>query len=87
MLGLDVFRLMMGAAEMWVTVNGLVVDAAHLPRCQVAGVISALGVPKVWRGESGSPLHLDSSDLENASAVSYDVVGASGNANGDLERL
>jgi hypothetical protein len=85
MFGQDVFRLMMGPAEM---LNGLVVDAAHLPRCQVAGVTSALGVPKAWRGVGGSFLHLDSSEhLENAFAVSYDAVGASGNANGDLERL
>jgi hypothetical protein len=87
MFGLDVFRLMMGAAEMRVTVNGLVVDAAHLPRCQVAQVTSALEVQIVWRGV-GVSSHLDSSEhLGNAFAVSYDVVEVSGNANGDLERL
>jgi hypothetical protein len=42
MFGLDVFRMMIGAAVMRVTVNGLVVDAAHLPGCQVAGVTLAL---------------------------------------------
>jgi hypothetical protein len=88
MFGLDVFRLMMGGAEMWVTVNGLVVDPAHPPRCQVVEVTLALEVPIVWRGVGGSLLHLDSSeDLGNAFAVSYDAVEASGNANDDLERL
>jgi hypothetical protein len=88
MFGLDVFRLMVGAAEMWVMVNGLVVDPAHLPRCQVAEVTSALEVPIVWRGVGRSLLHLDLSEhLGNAFAVSYDAVEASGNANDDLERL
>jgi hypothetical protein len=88
MFGLDVSRLMIGAAEMRVTVNGLVVDAAHLPHCQVAEVTSALEVQIVWRGVGGSLSHLDSSEhLGNAFAVSYDEVEASGNANGDLERL
>jgi hypothetical protein len=88
MFGLDAFRLMVGAAEMRVTVNGLVVDAAHLPRCQIAQVTSALEVPMVWRGVGGSFLHLDSSEhLGNAFAVSYDAVETSGNANGDHERL
>lgn len=83
--GLDVFRLMMGAAEMRVTGNGHVVDTAHLPHCQVAEVTSALDVPIVW---GGSPLHLDSSEhLGNAFAASYDAAEALGNANGDLERL
>lgn len=88
MFGLDVFRLMMGAAEMRVMVNRLVVDAAHLPRCQVAEVILALEVLMTRRGVGGSLLHLDSSEhLGNAFAVSYDAVEALGNANGDLERL
>lgn len=88
MFGLDVFRLMMGAAEMWVTVNGLVVDPAHLLGCQVAEVTSALEVPIVWRGVGRSLLHLDLTEhLGNAFAVSYDAVEASGNANDDLERL
>ena len=88
MFGLDVFRLMIGAAETRGTLNDLVVDAAHLPRCQVAGVTSALGVPKVWRGVRGSLSHLDSSErLGSAFAVSYDAAEVSGNANGDLERL
>ena len=82
MFGLDVFRLMMGAAEMRVTVNGLAVDVARLPHCQVAEV------PEVWRRVRGSFLHLDSNKhLGNADAVSYDAVEASGNASGDLERL
>src|SRR6266849_6555609 len=88
MFGLDVFRMMVGAAEMRVTVNGLVVDAAHLLGCQVAGVTLALEEPMVWRGVGRSLLHLDSSEhLGNAFAVGYDAVEASGNANGDLERL
>jgi hypothetical protein len=79
---------MMGPEEMWVRVNGPVVDAAHLPRCQVAGATSALGMPMVWRGVGGSFLHPDSSEhLRNAFGVSYDAVEASENANGDLERL
>lgn len=88
MFGLDVFRLMMGAAEMQVTVNRLDVDAAHLPRCQVAEVTSALEVLMARRGVGCSLLHLGSSEhLGNAFAVSYDAVEASGNASGDLERL
>lgn len=80
--------MMMGPAETWVTVNGLVLDAAHLPRCQVAGATSVLGVPKARRCVGGSILHLDSSEHPaNAFAVSHDAVEASGNANGDLERL
>ncbi len=83
--GLDVLRLMMGAVEMRVTVNGLVVNASHLPHCQVAQATLALEVPIVWRGAGGLLLDLDSSGhLENAFAVSYDVVEASGSANGDL---
>ena len=85
MFGLDVFRLMMGAAEMRVTMNDPVVNTAHLPRCQIAEVTSALEVPIVWKG---SLLHLDSSEhLGNAFAVSYDAAETSGNAIGDLERL
>ena len=85
MFGLDGFRLMMGAAGMQVMVYGPVVDTAHLPRCQVAEVTSALEVPIVWKG---SLLHLDSSEyLGNAFAVSYDAAETLGNANGDLERL
>ena len=87
MFGLDAFRMMIGAAEMRVTMNGLVVDAAHLPGCQVAEVTSALKAPMVRRA-GGSLLHPDSSEhLGNASVVGYDAVEASGNANGDLERL
>jgi hypothetical protein len=79
---------MIGAAEMRATVKCLVVDVAHLPRCQVAGVTSVLEVRVVLRGLGSSFLHLDSSEhLGNAFAVNYDAVEASGNANGDLERL
>lgn len=78
---------MMGAAEMRVTVNGLV-GAAHPQRCQVVEVTLALEVPIVWGGVGGSLLHLDSSEhLGNAFAVSYDAVEVLGNANGDLERM
>lgn len=88
MLGLDVFRLMTGAAGTRVIVRGPVVGAALPPHCQVAGVTSALDVPIVWRGMMGSLLHLRlTRHLANAVVVSYDVVGALGNANGDLERL
>lgn len=70
------------------TVNGLVVDPAHLPRCQVAEVTLALEVRIVWRGVGRSLLHLDLSEhLGNAFAVSYDALEALGNANDDLERL
>ena len=37
MLSLDVFQLMRGLVETRVTVNDLVVDAAHLPRCRLQG--------------------------------------------------
>ncbi len=88
MFGLDVLQLMLEAVETGVTMNDLDVDAAHLPCCQVAEVTSALEVPIVWRGVGGWPLHLDlSGHLGNAIAVSYDAVEASGNADGDLERL
>jgi len=62
LFGLDVFRLMMGSAETRVTVSRLVVDAAHLPGCQVAEGTSALEVPIVWRRVGGSLLHLDLSE-------------------------
>ena len=64
MFGLGMFRVNNGGAEMRVTVNAvndLVVDAAHLPRCPVEGV-TALWVPKVWRGVTrvrGSLSHLE----------------------------
>lgn len=76
------------AAEMRVMVMSPTVDAARLQRCQIAGGILALGGPTAWRGVSDSPLHLPSSgNRVNAVAVSYDAVGASGNASGDLEKL
>lgn len=40
--------LIMVGVEMWMTVNDLVVDAAHLPHCQVEEM-TALRVSKVWR--------------------------------------
>ena len=52
-LGLDVLRLMIGAAGMRVTVRGPDVNAAHPPRGLVVGVTSALEVPIVWRGMQG----------------------------------
>jgi hypothetical protein len=40
---------MVEVEEMRVIVNDLVVNAAHLPHCQVAEVTLALVVPNVWR--------------------------------------
>jgi hypothetical protein len=85
MLGFDALPLLM-AAGMRVRVWVPVVDAARPPRGQVAEVTLAL--PIAWRGIGGSLLHLRSSGrLAIAVAASYDVVEATGNANGDLERL
>jgi hypothetical protein len=88
MLGFDMLPLLM-AAGMRVRVCVPVVDAARLPRGQVAAEVTlALEVRITWRGIGGSLLHLRSSGhLANDAAVSYDVAEASGNASGDPEML